>query len=25
LSNASSWTLRPPANTTFGPVNLKYQ
>ena len=25
LSNASSWTLRPPANSTFGPVNLKYQ
>ena len=25
LSNGASWTLRPPANTTFGPVNFKYQ
>ena len=25
LSNGSSWTLRLPANTTFGPVNFKYQ
>ncbi|MEO8426812.1 MAG: Ig-like domain-containing protein, partial [Verrucomicrobiota bacterium] len=25
LSNSASWTFRPPANTTFGPVNLKYQ
>jgi hypothetical protein len=25
FSNSASWTLRLPANTTFGPVNLKYQ
>jgi len=25
LSNGPSWTLRPPANTAFGPVNFKYQ
>jgi len=25
LSNGASWTFRPPANTTFGPVNFKYQ